>query len=162
MTEQSSGTWRTDQHDDRMAARHESPSAQNSAPRRAARSREFRNLNALTDLPTYRLPATGWVSILHRISGVILVFYIPVLLWAIESLEQSLSSTDTAAPEWLIAASLAVFVWAATHHILAGLRHLWMDVSHRAVDRTVASRSAVLTLILSGALTVLICGSFLR
>ncbi|RYF68317.1 MAG: succinate dehydrogenase, cytochrome b556 subunit, partial [Comamonadaceae bacterium] len=28
---------------------------------------EFRNINALTDLPTYRLPAAGWVSILHRV-----------------------------------------------------------------------------------------------
>ena len=33
---------------------------------------EFRNINAISDLPTYRLPAAGWVSILHRISGAIL------------------------------------------------------------------------------------------
>ena len=33
---------------------------------------EFRNIHALKDLPTYRLPAAGWVSILHRISGVLM------------------------------------------------------------------------------------------
>jgi succinate dehydrogenase / fumarate reductase cytochrome b subunit len=31
---------------------------------------EFRNINALKDLPSYRLPPAGGVSILHRISGV--------------------------------------------------------------------------------------------
>ena len=35
---------------------------------------EFRNINALSDLPTYRLPPAGWVSILHRISGFIMTF----------------------------------------------------------------------------------------
>jgi succinate dehydrogenase / fumarate reductase cytochrome b subunit len=30
---------------------------------------EFRNINAFTDLTTYRLPPAGWVSILHRVSG---------------------------------------------------------------------------------------------
>ena len=29
---------------------------------------EFRNINALTDLPSYRLPVAGVVSILHRLS----------------------------------------------------------------------------------------------
>ncbi len=29
---------------------------------------EFRNINAFKDLPTYRLPVAGWVSILHRVS----------------------------------------------------------------------------------------------
>ena len=33
---------------------------------------EFRNINALTDLPSYRLPAAGIVSILHRVSGVLM------------------------------------------------------------------------------------------
>ena len=33
---------------------------------------EFRNINVLTDLPGYRLPPAGIVSILHRISGFIM------------------------------------------------------------------------------------------
>ena len=39
---------------------------------------EFRNINALTDLPTYRLPAAGIVSILHRISGLIMFLLLPL------------------------------------------------------------------------------------
>ena len=31
---------------------------------------EFRNINAFKDLTTYRLPAAGIVSILHRISEI--------------------------------------------------------------------------------------------
>ena len=41
---------------------------------------EFRNINAFTDLPTYRLPIAGIVSILHRISGAIMVAL--ALIWA--------------------------------------------------------------------------------
>ena len=33
---------------------------------------EFRNIHAFKDLPGYRLPLAGWVSILHRISGALL------------------------------------------------------------------------------------------
>ena len=42
---------------------------------------EFRNINALTDLPSYRLPAAGLVSILHRISGVLMFALMPFIIW---------------------------------------------------------------------------------
>ncbi|MBC7430724.1 MAG: succinate dehydrogenase, cytochrome b556 subunit, partial [Rubritepida sp.] len=42
---------------------------------------EFRNINALTDLPSYRLPAAGVVSILHRISGVLMFALMPFIIW---------------------------------------------------------------------------------
>ena len=32
---------------------------------------EFKNINAIKDLTTYRLPPAGWVSILHRILSLI-------------------------------------------------------------------------------------------
>jgi succinate dehydrogenase / fumarate reductase cytochrome b subunit len=38
---------------------------------------EFRNINAFKDLPTYRLPAAGIVSILHRVSGVLMFVLLP-------------------------------------------------------------------------------------
>ncbi|NEK70970.1 MAG: succinate dehydrogenase, cytochrome b556 subunit, partial [Xanthomonas perforans] len=46
---------------------------------------EFRNINALKDLPTYRLPAAGWVSILHRVSGVIMLVLLPFILWMFDT-----------------------------------------------------------------------------
>jgi succinate dehydrogenase / fumarate reductase cytochrome b subunit len=42
---------------------------------------EFRNINAFTDLPTYRLPPAGWVSILHRVSGALMFVLLPFIIW---------------------------------------------------------------------------------
>jgi succinate dehydrogenase / fumarate reductase cytochrome b subunit len=42
---------------------------------------EFRNINAFNDLPTYRLPPAGWVSILHRVSGALMFLLLPFIIW---------------------------------------------------------------------------------
>ena len=47
-------------------------------------------------------------------------------------------------------------IWALLHHFLAGLRHLWMDMSHAAVNRDFGRTSAVATLALSILLTVVL------
>ena len=46
---------------------------------------EFRNINALKDLPSYRLPAAGIVSILHRISGFIMFLMLPFIIWLFDT-----------------------------------------------------------------------------
>ena len=46
---------------------------------------EFRNINALRDLPSYRLPAPGWVSILHRVSGVLMFVLMPFIIWMFDT-----------------------------------------------------------------------------
>jgi len=46
---------------------------------------EFRNINALTDLPSYRLPPAGWVSILHRISGALMFLLLPFIIWMFDT-----------------------------------------------------------------------------
>ena len=46
---------------------------------------EFRNINALSDLPSYRLPAAGWVSILHRISGAMMFLLLPFIIWMFDT-----------------------------------------------------------------------------
>jgi succinate dehydrogenase / fumarate reductase cytochrome b subunit len=46
---------------------------------------EFRNINALKDLPTYRLPAAGIVSILHRISGFLMFVLMPLIIWMFDN-----------------------------------------------------------------------------
>jgi succinate dehydrogenase / fumarate reductase, cytochrome b subunit len=45
-------------------------------------------------------------------------------------------------------------IWAYLHHLIAGLRHLWMDVSHAAVSKEFGAKSAVVTLVASIALTL--------
>jgi succinate dehydrogenase / fumarate reductase cytochrome b subunit len=127
---------------------------------------EFRNINAITDLTTYRLPAAGWVSILHRISGLLMFLLLPLIVWLFDTSVSSEISYErfTGAfaaglgfvPAWLLKLVVLSLIWAYLHHLIAGLRHLWMDVSHAAVSKEFGKTSAVVTLVLSIGLTVVL------
>lgn len=126
---------------------------------------EFRNINAFKDLSTYRLPPAGWVSILHRVSGVIMFLLMPFIIWMFDtsvSSEISFGKFKAAfnsglgfVPGWFIKLVALALIWAYLHHFIAGLRHLWMDARH-AVSKEFGKSSAVFTLALSIALTVLL------
>ena len=123
---------------------------------------EFRNINALTDLPTYRLPAAGIVSILHRISGAIMFVLLPLIIWMFDtsvSSEISFARFTSAfsngigfVPGILVKLAALALIWAYLHHMIAGLRHLYMDMRH-AVSKEFGKSSAVVTLVLSLGLT---------
>ena len=49
-----------------------------------------------------------------------------------------------------------ILIWAYLHHFCAGLRHLWMDVSHAAVTKEFGKTSAIATLAISLVLTVVL------
>ena len=125
---------------------------------------EFRNINALTDLPSYRLPAAGIVSILHRVSGVLMFLLMPFIIWMFDtsvSSEYSFARFKAAfnsglgfVPGWFVKLVALALIWAYLHHFIAGLRHLWMDVSHAAVSKEFGKSSAVVTLALSVLLTL--------
>lgn len=127
---------------------------------------EFRNINALTDLPSYRLPAAGVVSILHRISGVLMFMLMPFIIWMFDkSITSEISFAKfTSAfnqglgifPGWFIKLVVLALIWAYLHHFIAGLRHLWMDVSHKAVSMNFGMNSARVTLAASLLLTVVL------
>jgi len=123
---------------------------------------EFRNINALVDLPTYRLPAAGFVSILHRISGFVMFLLLPVVVWMFDtsvSSEISFAKFKAAfnvgigfVPGILVQLVALVLIWAYLHHLIAGVRHLYMDANH-AVSKEFGKSSAVVTLVLSLGLT---------
>jgi succinate dehydrogenase / fumarate reductase cytochrome b subunit len=127
---------------------------------------EFRNINALTDLPSYRLPAAGIVSILHRVSGVLMFLLMPFIIWMFDtsvSSEYSFARFKAAfnsglgfVPGWFVKLIALALIWAYLHHFIAGLRHLWMDVSHAAVTKEFGKSSAVVTLALSVFLTLVL------
>ena len=126
---------------------------------------EFRNINALTDLPTYRLPAAGIVSILHRISGAIMFLLLPFIIWMFDmSVSSEISFAKFSAafniglgfvPGWFIKLVALGLIWSYLHHIIAGLRHLYMDMCH-AVTKEFGKSSAVITLALSLGLTAVL------
>jgi succinate dehydrogenase / fumarate reductase, cytochrome b subunit len=125
----------------------------------------FRNINAFEDLPTYRLPAAGWVSILHRISGALMFVLLPFIIWLFDkSVSSEISFTKFKSalnlgvgiyPGWFIQLTLLALIWAYLHHLIAGLRHLYMDATH-SVSREFGRSSAVFTLSASIGLTVLL------
>jgi len=127
---------------------------------------EFRNINALTDLPSYRLPAAGIVSILHRVSGVLMFLLMPFIIWMFDTSvtsEYSFARFKAAfnsglgfVPGWFVKLVALALIWAYLHHFIAGLRHLWMDVSHAAVSKEFGKSSAVVTLALSVLLTLVL------
>jgi len=126
---------------------------------------EFRNINALSDLPTYRLPAAGWVSILHRISGLLMFLLMPLIIWMFDnSISSEYSFAQFAAafnvglgfvPGWFMKLVALALIWAYLHHFIAGLRHLYMDTFH-AVSKEFGKSSAVVTLALSLGLTAVL------
>lgn len=134
-------------------------------PTQRAKRPEFRNINAFTDLPTYRLPLAGVVSILHRISGALMFLLLPFIIWMFDvsvSSEISFARFKAVfangagmAPGWFMKLVALALIWAYLHHLIAGLRHLWMDVNH-AVSKEFGKTSAAVTLVLSIGLTLIL------
>ncbi|MDD5325032.1 MAG: succinate dehydrogenase, cytochrome b556 subunit [Polaromonas sp.] len=131
-----------------------------------AKRPEFRNINAFKDLTTYRLPFAGLVSILHRISGAIMFFLMPLIIWMFDtsiSSEVSFEKFKAAFNVGMLGLPGAVWklatlalIWAFLHHFIAGLRHLWMDTSHEAVNLKFGKSSAIFTLAVSIGLTLIL------
>jgi succinate dehydrogenase / fumarate reductase cytochrome b subunit len=59
-------------------------------------------------------------------------------------------------PGFLIKLVALALIWAYLHHLIAGVRHLWMDVSHAAVTKEFGQTSAIVTLVLSIGLTIVL------
>ncbi len=139
-----------------------SESATNVAKKRP----EFRNINAFTDLPTYRLPLAGIVSILHRVSGALMFILMPFIIWMFDtsiSSEISFAKFKSAfnlgmlgLPGMLWKLVALALIWAFLHHFIAGLRHLWSDTHHSAVSKEFGKTSALVTLALSVFLTLVL------
>ena len=114
---------------------------------------KYLSLSAL--LFEIRLPLPGWVSILHRISGLLLFF---AVLWLLFMLDRSLASEagvesmrrTASLPLGKIA--LLVLIWAYCHHFFAGIRFLFLDLD-KGVDQATARLTSVMVLVASLVLT---------
>ncbi len=113
----------------------------------------------------YRLPVAGIVSILHRASGMLMFFLLPFVVWLFDTSVSSEISFDRFAsaftagigfvPGVIVKLAVLALIWSYLHHAIAGVRHLWMDATH-AVTKEFGRSSAIVTLVLSLALTVLL------
>ena len=116
----------------------------------------------LIDALQYRLPLAGMVSILHRASGMLMFFLLPLVIWFFDTSVTSEISFDRFAsaftagigfvPGLLVKLIVLALIWSYLHHLIAGVRHLWMDATH-SVTLAQGKSSAVATLVLSVGLT---------
>lgn len=105
-----------------------------------------------------KLPLPGVVSILHRVSGVLLFLFIPFGLFLLQT---SLASEEGFGAVKLVLGGgfaklmLLGALWALLHHFFAGLRFLAMDL-HCCLDLPQARSSSMAVLALSLSLTLLL------
>lgn len=105
------------------------------------------------DLQTIRFPATAIASILHRVSGVIMIFAVGILLWLLNT---SLASPQGFADISSLFDSFIVkfIVWgiltALGYHLIVGIRHLIMDTGRwEELDSGIASAKVAFALALA-------------
>ena len=110
------------------------------------------------DLATIRQPLPAVLSILHRISGAVIFFLLPVLLWLFQ---QSLVSPEGFAAAKAVTSNFLVkiilfgLIWLFMHHFCAGIRYLLLDV-HKGIDLESARFSAKVVFAVSIVLTLIV------
>jgi len=107
-----------------------------------------------------RMPLSGYVSILHRITGVGLFLLLPFLIWL---LDKSLLNQTTfeefkdVIGNPLVKLLLLGLLWAYMHHFCAGIRYLFLDIG-KGLELPCSRRSAKVVLFVSLTLTAVIGG----
>jgi succinate dehydrogenase / fumarate reductase cytochrome b subunit len=125
--------------------------------------RVYTNIH-VSQIIRYRMPMAAVVSILHRISGALLFLLLPLAIWLFDTSVTSEITFDRFRsvfsggigflPGWFLKLVVLAMIWGYLVHFIAGLRHLWMDVTH-SVSMQQGRVSANVTLVLSTLLTLL-------
>ncbi len=114
------------------------------------------------DLTKYRFPRMAIVSILHRISGVLIFIFLPVMLYILHQSLISQTHFDTVHAE-LMGPTLKFILWLALSavffHLIAGIRHLIMDLGFFESLKA-GKATATLVMILS-AISIILIGVWL-
>lgn len=85
------------------------------------------------DLTTIKFPPAAIISILHRVSGVLVFLLIPLLLWLAA---KTLSSPEgfVVVQQILSGTTMKIILWitcsALLFHLVAGIRHIVMDLGY--------------------------------
>lgn len=109
------------------------------------------------DLASMRFPVMAIASIFHRISGIGIFVLLPVMMWY---LNETLHSEESfKATKQLLSSPLhMVLIWAFLvslgYHILAGIRHILMDIGW-GEDLSSGRKSAATVIILAIILAIL-------
>jgi len=110
----------------------------------------------LIDASKYPLPVAAKLSILHRVSGVVMFVLLPFVIWMFDtslSSEVSFEAFTSVLSSPLAKLVVLGLIWSYLHHFCAGVRHLWMDATH-SVTKEQGRSSAVVSFAVSLLLTV--------
>ena len=108
------------------------------------------------DLSTIRFPLTAITSIIHRMTGVVLFLGLPLLLWLGDRSLASAAGFAQAQELWqhpLGKVGLWLYSAALIYHLVAGVRHLCMDIGFFETKHS-AKQASVGVLALSAVLIV--------
>lgn len=107
-----------------------------------------------------KLPLPGFVSILHRASGILLFIFLPLLLWMLQASMRSIETYTQLIQilqQPLSKLVLLGLLWAFFHHFCAGIRYLALDLhlgsslaQARASSKWVLGISLLLTVLTGG------------
>jgi succinate dehydrogenase / fumarate reductase, cytochrome b subunit len=109
------------------------------------------------DLWRIRLPATGYVSILHRVSGVLMVLSIPLGAYLFNQAvagPEGFAATAAFFDHWIVRLGLLALAWSLIHHLFAGVRYLLLDLRvglERSASRATAWAVIVGAVVVIGA-----------
>ncbi|NDH79261.1 MAG: succinate dehydrogenase, cytochrome b556 subunit, partial [Burkholderiaceae bacterium] len=123
----------------------------------AAARKRFTNIH-VTQIIRYRLPASGMVSILHRISGALMFLLLPFILFLFDksiTSELSFEFFKGYVSHPLVKLAILAVCWGYLHHFCAGIRYLFLDLEI-GVDKAAANRSAVSVMVISLTLTAIL------
>jgi succinate dehydrogenase / fumarate reductase cytochrome b subunit len=115
------------------------------------------------NLMQIRLPVAGVMSIIHRLSGVVMVLSIPLLVYLFDlslSGPQGFAEAAGLFSNILLKLILFLFLWGLAHHLLAGIRYLLIDIDlgvekplFRQTAWAVIVAAPILALVLMGGLS---------
>lgn len=123
--------------------------------------KKFTNID-LISIKSYNFPITAISSILHRISGVILIVAIPL---AVVGMNYSLAGPEgyKQTVDFLTASWFSVFFWiflsSITYHVYAGVRHMIMDMGFG--ESMKVAKATSLAVIVLGVLSAVLWGIYL-
>lgn len=113
-----------------------------------------KNLNLLT----IRFPLPAIISILHRVSGVVLFLLIPVALWglSVTLTPDGFDAFQDAYDNFIVKAVLWAMLVPFCYHLVAGIRHLLSDI--HIGDTLKAGRASARFALLAALILIILAG----
>lgn len=115
------------------------------------------------NLAQIKLPIAGILSILHRVTGALMVLATPFAIYLLDVALDGQSGFETAVGLLdgpLFTLLVFVVVWAVLHHLLAGIRYLLIDV-HLGVEKPAYQQTAWAVVVAAPLLALLATGVLL-